>query len=327
MDDSTPGAGKSRTTAVDVARKAGVSRTTVSFVMNGKSELYGIPSKTAQRVREAAEGLGYIPDRAGRALQSGRSDIVVFAAPSRASLSPLALSILGDVTDELATSGLHMVIRRVAPGGAFREIWRNFNPAVVVGLEVAEEDMREAQMAGVAGFSFDVGSFDDSIGNMQADHLLSCGHRSLAYVAPDDPALAVYARRRLAGVRRVCAERGAPPPVVVTTGLNGEDAARAVGELSKVAHLTGVCAFNDDYAFAILAGMAKRGLRAPQDLAIVGADNGPLCSVAVPELTTIDPGAGEISALLVDQILALIAGEAPRRTPAIGARVLKRQSS
>ncbi len=322
-----PPGGSGRPTAQDVARSAGVSRTTVSFVLNGRTERHGITEATAARVRAAAEALGYVPHRAGRVLQSGRSDTVVFAAPNRASLSTLTLSVLGDVTDELARSDLHLVIRRVAPGLSFRDMWHHLAPAAVVGLEVADADLAEVRAAGVPTYSFDVAAFDDTIGVLQARHLLGRGHSVLAYSGPVDPELATYARRRLAGVRRTCAEAGAPPPVVVATGLDEGSAAAALRQLVDHPGLSAVCAYNDDHAFAVLAGMAQVGLRAPDDLAVIGADNIPLSPVAVPSLTTVDPGADSIAALLVDRVRAMVLDEEADDGAGVLPRVLVRRSA
>jgi DNA-binding LacI/PurR family transcriptional regulator len=69
-----------RVTSADVARAAGVSRTTVSFVLNGRPG-WSIPDETRNRVLDAARELRYRPRAAARALAAGRSDIVLLSCP------------------------------------------------------------------------------------------------------------------------------------------------------------------------------------------------------------------------------------------------------
>ncbi|MEH3078536.1 MAG: LacI family DNA-binding transcriptional regulator, partial [Quadrisphaera sp.] len=176
--------GRTRPTALDVARRAGVSRTTVSFVLNGRTEVRGISPATADRVRSAAAELGYAPDRTARLLRAGTSDLVVLAVPGTAPLSALTLRVVAEVTDLLSMAGLHLVVRRTTPDRPFHRAWREVSPAAVIGLEVPAADLEELRLAGVPAVSFDVSAFDEAIGTAQARHLLERGHTSLAYAAP-----------------------------------------------------------------------------------------------------------------------------------------------
>src|SRR5919112_5700888 len=102
--------GRRRVTATDVAREAGVSQATVSYVLNdtpGQS----IPEATRQRVREAVDRLGYTPHAAARALRMGRSDTVLFVLPSWPIGSALSTLIEG-LSDGLEAHGLFLLTRR-----------------------------------------------------------------------------------------------------------------------------------------------------------------------------------------------------------------------
>ena len=85
-----------------------------------------------------------------------------------------------------------------------------------------------------------------------------------------------------------------------------------------------MCAYNDEHAFAVLAGMAELGLRAPHDLAVIGADSDPLSAVAVPALTTVDPGTTLTAEFIAHQVLAAVGDgltTAPLPVPAPRVRV------
>ncbi|WP_367318854.1 substrate-binding domain-containing protein [Streptomyces sp. HUAS ZL42] len=128
---------------------------------------------------------------------------------------------------------------------------------------------------------------EEPIGAMQARHLAE-SHRRLGYAYPDLTRLGVLARPRLDGVRKVCAERGLPEPEVRTVPLEPNGAAEAVKAwLAADPPVTGICAFNDDIALAVLGALPSLGLRAPHDLAVIGVDDIPGGALARPPLTTV----------------------------------------
>ncbi len=315
-----------RTTAHDVAQRAGVSRTTVSFVLNDRSDEKGISAVTAERVLQAARDLGYTPDRAARALRSGVSDVVVVVAPALDDVRPL-VTLVSTVSDGMARAGLQVATRRVLPGRPLRDLWRGMSPAAVVGFDLDPADLDDLDAAGTPGFSVDEARLDDALGALQADHLLGAGHRALAYAHPAGDRSRACAQRRLAAVRRRCEEVGAPPPLEVSVRIDLESAVAAVRTLTSHPGTTAVCAYNDDHAFALLAGMAALDLRAPDDLAVIGVDNTPLSAVAVPALTTVDPQVVATAHGLVRRILAAVRGAGPVAADAPRPRLVLRRSA
>jgi DNA-binding LacI/PurR family transcriptional regulator len=103
-----------------------------------------------------------------------------------------------------------------------------------------------------------------------------------------DPRLDTFARARLSGARQACAELGLHDPDVRTVELNVVSAAEAVtGWRSATPAVTGICAYNDETALAVLAGLRRLSLSAPHDLAVVGVDDIPAAALADPPLTTV----------------------------------------
>lgn len=285
-----------RVTSADVARESGVSRTTVSYVLNAKPGVV-ITEATRRRVLEAASRLGYTPSAAARALRSGRSDLVLCVLPDW-TVGPVLDTLIDRVTTSLAEHGLSVLVHISRGSRPLAELWRAVTPCAVLGLvPFAAADARAMTRSGivVVGSALDEDPHPEtfvvpqtSIGRLQVEHLVARGHRALAYAAPADDRLVAFADRRLAGVRAECARLGLPEPRVTTVDLTVESAAAAVrGWRDDAAPVTAVAAYNDEVALAVLAGAAAAGLVVPDDLAVIGVDDIPVARLASPPLTTV----------------------------------------
>jgi DNA-binding LacI/PurR family transcriptional regulator len=127
---------------------------------------------------------------------------------------------------------------------------------------------------------------------------------------PAHAGLREMAEDRLSGVTDACAGAGIEPPVVLSTSLEIAAAAAAVGEWTSRS-VTAVCAFNDETAIALLAGLRERGLAAPADLAVIGVDDIPTARLAAPPLTTVGFDLREASRERAQMIMASLAGREP----------------
>ncbi len=124
---------------------------------------------------------------------------------------------------------------------------------------------------------------------------------------------------RLAGVRAASLELGLNEPVVHPVALDVDSAASAASAWRGAnGPVTAVCAYNDEVAFALLAGMRRLGLVAPDDLAVIGADNIPTAPFASPPLTTVDQDIATISRHLSRLVTHGIGGKRPPRPPRTG---------
>lgn len=289
--------GRRRVTSADVAREAKVSRATVSYVLND-SPHQKIPEDTRQRVREAAARLGYAPSAAARSLRRGRSDIVLGLLPDWP-IEHVLGRLVQQLTTTLAQHELTFLVHSAAhPARPLREVWKALTPAAVLALDAFPESEADAmQAAGIEVVMAVHGSVrsgqrsplvsEEPIGAAQAGHLVRA-HRRLGYAYPDLARLGVLAGPRLDGVRKACAELGLPEPDVRTVPVDVDGAVEAVKAWRAAdPPVTGVCAFNDAVALAVLAALRSLGLRAPQDLAVIGVDDIPGAALAQPPLTTI----------------------------------------
>jgi DNA-binding LacI/PurR family transcriptional regulator len=328
-----------RPTSADVAREAGLSRATVSYVLNDTPH-QKIPEETRRRVLDAAARLGYAPSAAARALRSGRSDVVLCLLPDWP-MGPEVGAMLGNLSTSLAERGMTFVAHPIARADRpVSDIWKAITPAAVLAFEeLSDPDVAAMRAAGVAVVVALLGRRRERrrelevpqqrVGRLQVEHLASVGHTRLGYAYPDDQRLEIFARPRLDGARTACAGLGLDPPLVHTVPLDADQAAVAVQLWrSSGTAVTGVCAYNDEVALAVLAGLRLLGLDAPGDLAVIGVDDIPVARLAVPPLTTVATDQAAVARHLAATIAATIAGQPEPPPPGSDiVRVTRRQSA
>ncbi|MFC8504635.1 LacI family DNA-binding transcriptional regulator [Pedococcus sp. NPDC057267] len=301
-------------TSADVARDSGVSRTTVSYVLNDTPGVR-VSEETRARVRASADRLGYHPSVAARTLRTGRSDLVLYVLPDWP-LGPAVDTLLDRLAGALAERGLSLLVHHARSGRPLHELWRAVTPRAVVGLQAFSAHDRDAmRRAGIhvvaSSISGDVpdvfAATQQGIGRLQARHLIDRDRTPLGYAAPTDPRVRAFAELRLEGVQAVCEEAGLPAPVVVPVELT-EDAVRAAVRTWGEAAVAGVAAYNDDVALAVLAGARAEGVPCPDDLAVVGVDDIPAARFAVPALSTVSQSLDTQAEHLAAAVVAALDG-------------------
>ena len=329
-----------RVTSADVARMAGVSRATVSYVLNDTPR-QTISEGTRGRVLSAAAALGYAPSAAARTLRTGRSDVVLCLLPDWP-IGDEVGALLSHLSSAFARRGLTFVVHPASRDDRpIAEVWKALTPAAVLAFgdlsDLTEEEIAAMRAAGVApvvplagGSSAARGELDPAqqlVGRLQARHLAGLGHERLGYAYPDDERLRFFADPRLAGVRAGCAEAGLAEPAVVTVPLSAAGGAEAV-RAWRAAGVTAVCAYNDEVALAVLAGVRRAGLTAPGDLAVIGVDDIPVARLADPPLTTVTTDQAAVAAHLAVSVVDALAGRPPVGDRAADAvRVVSRESA
>ena len=330
----TPGA-RSRVTSADVARRAGVSRATVSYVVNGVSEVRLAP-KTRERVLAAAAELGYSQYGPARTLKSGRSDVVLFVL-SDLPVGHAVNTLLDELEARLAVRDLSLVIFRISQrGNRLSRIWREIGPCAVVGLDaVFESEAAEMRAAGIDVFLMNLvessGLMTQSqleVGETQVRYLASRGRHRLGYAYPDDQRVETFSSLRLRGARSACRDLGIPDPDVRTIPL---DRARAATEIAPWLEgptpVSGVCAYNDVVAFAVLSALEVHGVEVPGGVAVIGVDNDPVGELISPTLTTVDIHHVDMADEIADLVVSARDGVAPPRRPPHPATVVARGST
>lgn len=288
-------------TSIDVAREAGVSQATVSYVLNATSNQTISPG-TRQRVRRAAAKLGYAPSESARALRTGRAKLVLAMLPDWP-IGPVTDGMLSEISKELSRRGFTLLIHRCSAESERRAVWRGVRPTGIIAYEpLGAADLKELRHAGVhvGTVMFDPAvpaegtlvSPQGRVGNCQVDYLVGKGHRRLGYAMPADVRVQDFAEQRLAAVRAACRRHGLPAPSVKVVDLDLSLCTKAIRAWTRSrSAVTAICAYNDEVAIPLLTAIAGLGLSVPDDLALVGVDDIPLASVVAPPLTTvrIDP--------------------------------------
>jgi DNA-binding LacI/PurR family transcriptional regulator len=335
-------------TSAEVARKAGVSRTTVSFVLNDVRDR-GISEATRARVLAAADELGYRPNIAARMLAGGASATVGLVMPQAAHLydDVFLAHLVGSINEACHRAGLKMLIESTdgegrEPGG-FVDLVRSrrIDGLIVVNLRRSEHaHLRQIAAAGIplvvlgsgrdgTGDFHTLGTDNHHGATLAVDHLLDLGHRCIAHVgfAPSE-FHSVCERER--GWRDALAARGITPAPswVAQADISAESGWRATRELlARGVPFTALFVGNDTVAFGALRALREAGRRVPDDVAVVGYDDLPLAPFAAPPLTSIrtDPAAHGREAM--DMLLALMAGQGGAATHRdIGAALVVRAS-
>ncbi|MGY0019419.1 LacI family DNA-binding transcriptional regulator [Streptomyces sp. YJ-C3] len=288
-------------TSASVARHAGVSRATVSYVLNGQAA-GRVSAATRAKVEQAAQELGYVPHAAARSLRSGSSALVLIAVPADRvpAFGPLFATFVARFQTALEKHGytgvLHGARADRSPQDTARA-WAELRPAAVLttfGAPLTEESVAILHRSGTrAVLSFGpppvpgahgITLDQEEIGAVAAAHLLSSGRRELGVVVPQEHGLEPFSAPRLAGAKAATtAFRGAnltPLPLAHTE----QSAAEAV---AKARHLDGIFAYNDEYAMLLMRALQDAGVDVPGDTALVGADDLLIARLLRPRLTSV----------------------------------------
>ncbi|MEU9039583.1 LacI family DNA-binding transcriptional regulator [Streptomyces sp. NPDC048352] len=324
-------------TSTDVARLAGVSRATVSFVLND-TQGHRVSEATRTRVLAAAAQLGYVPNAAARSLRAGRSNLVLMPA-SVSAVGRLVSEWVDDLLSELERHGYTAVMhagRFTDPLEAARA-WAELRPAAVLCLDGdrltarAAEVLRRAGVRGMLAFASQpvagvpTIAFDQtSVGAIAAEHLVARGRSGIGVVIPRERGLGTLARPRLAGVEQVAARH----PVAVTPVelAYTRESATALARRWRELGLDAVFAYNDEYAALLMHALMAEGISVPEEVAVVGCDDLVLSALQRPALTSV---ALELptAASVADALHALIEGRTAPQVRGIEPVLVPRQSS
>ncbi|MEZ0493918.1 LacI family DNA-binding transcriptional regulator [Kineococcus sp. TBRC 1896] len=299
-----------------MAAAAGVSRSTVSYVLSGSTR-HSFPEETRRRVEEAASRLAYIPHAAARSLRGGDYHCVLVAL-GRLPFAGNVDRLLGQLTDALAQRGRSLLTWTAGGGARLADVLRDVNPGVVVEvMPLTADDRSAARGAGIPVLSIahSVEHLERAVGALQVQHLVALGHRRLAHVTVEDALLATLSANRAQGVRLAARAHGlAVPPHVVPGALTDAGEAlrpvlrRWVGGRHPV---TAVCCFNDLFAGAVLLAAAREGIDVPGDLSVVGVDADPFGALLTPTLSSVRYDFAGAAAFIADSIRSELDRGAP----------------
>ncbi|MER5193689.1 LacI family DNA-binding transcriptional regulator [Streptomyces sp. NPDC002755] len=270
-----------RVTLSDVAEASGVSRATVSFVLNDDPR-QTISAATRERVTEAARELGYVPHGIARALREGSSRIVVLNV-DRGIEGNFSRSYVRGLDEELAEHDHVLLVRY---GHAAPEATQKILDAIVPRAVLR---LGEAYMRGHGPDESDVQDRESGFAAnaaLQIGFLAERGHTRIAMALPDHEFPLTEAR--LGFAREAAGRRGLAPLERLVVPRPREAGAAAVKTfLAAHAEVTALAAFDDDIALRSLTALRDLGLRVPEDVAVIGFDDTEYGSLSTPALTTV----------------------------------------
>jgi DNA-binding LacI/PurR family transcriptional regulator len=284
---STPRLG--RPTNADVARLVGVSTATVSYVLN-KAEGRKISPQTREAVYRAAEQLGYRPNFAARNLARGKSGVVLYIVP-RLAVGEMPMQAGSRMTTELARRGLLQVqIFETENDQHVIDAIENLDPVAVTSLFPMSADVL-AVVEAASIPHIDIGTLPAlgdphlSVGELRVEHLVSRGHRRLAFAYTGVAKWRALGDFWLQGIEGAARARNLPPLRIGE--VTQTNAAKAAKEWVRDG-VTAVCAQSDEVACLVLYGMREAGLDCPGDLAVMGVDATTMAALSSPPLTTVE---------------------------------------
>jgi LacI family transcriptional regulator len=313
---------KQSVTMMDVARHAGVSQTTVSFVINNAGEAANIPEETRKRVLAAVAELGYRPNALAQALATQRSGTIAFVTDEIA-ITPHAVKTVEGAQDlawendkiivlvntkkdpGMERAAIEMLLQRkvegivyatmyhqpVRPPAALREV-----PTVLLDCFAEDHSYPSVVPDEVGG------------GRRATEALLEKGHRRIGFINNVDPIPATFGR--LEGYRAALEAQGVgyDEALVCTDKSTSDGGYRGINQLMQLPNPpTAVFCFSDYMAMGAYDALRKLNLSVPGDVAVMGFDNQELIAAHLyPPLTTMELPHYQMGAWAINHLLKLI---------------------
>jgi len=338
---------------IDIAKRANTSITTVSIVLGNRPHTVAISDGTRQAVFAAARELGYAPDMAARRLRGNgggaRTIVLAVAHPIDGRLSLISRIVasvqrqLHALREDLAGIGVVQLIVETYELGELHQLrglsepyW--FNGLLVTNTAPEDDAYLEALTPSVPIVLFQratrhssVNTDNALVGRLATQHLIDLGHRRIGLLFPDAGSQAQALRIR--GFRETLRQAGLTAgPEVVACGTDWADGAYVAAQQllspSRGTRPTALFATNDLLAIGAMRAIRDRGVRVPEDMAVVGCDDAEFAAYQEPPLTTVHLPIEEMAARATTILLDLIRQRAtPPIQDAFPAHLVVRRSS
>lgn len=336
-------------TQVDVAKKAGVSRATVSYIINGRGNgHFPISEETRQRVLDAVEELGYVPDARAQSLRSGDTNTIGLVIPDIR--NPHFWEHAEGIEQEARASGYKLLLSDTALNDDYAEdifndlSQRRIDGLIINGAFTAQSEKAKNTITTLLKRRLPIVELTDreveyNIDFVMSDYrlattevmsyLLSLEHRRIAMIF--GVATDTLAEDRLEPYQESLLAAGLPldEELFVRCGPTIEDGYQAAIRLLKLpAPPTALIAINDILAMGALRAAKDLGLNVPEDVSLVGYDDIHMANYLVPRLTTVSKDSIRLGQEAVRLLLDRIANpNSPRQKVNIPPRFIIREST
>jgi DNA-binding LacI/PurR family transcriptional regulator len=322
-----------RVTTYDIAREAGVSRTTVSHILNNHPGITLSP-KTRECVLATARKLGYVPNSAAQMLVTGRSQTIglVLSRPDLVSVDAFVPTLMYGINEACRAHGYRLLMETISDpqnADAYLDLAKSKR---IDGLIVINPRKGDVALQKIIESKFPILIFgssghpqensvatEDARASCQATaHLLSLGHRRIAHISYA-PLVYLPAKKRFEGFRKALRAANIPfdKRLFAEGDFTCESGYVAMQRiLAANARPTAVIAGNDTLAVGAMVAVRDAGFSIPQEFAVVGYDDIPAAAFTCPPLTTVRSHAFEQGKIVGQAAIALANGEGVERQPA-----------
>ena len=310
---------KKKVNIYDVAEKAGVGIGTVSRVLNNSNK---VKAETREKILEVMRELNYRPNKVAQNLAKQKANAVAVIVPSF--IDHFFVEVLKGIQDALEEESIDLILHKIDLNKSRMEKImeivhsRKVDGIAAVTMDISQTEHDELKNAGIPiviadEFSPDFHSiyFDDiKGGEMAVDYLFNQGHREIAFINGDINSL--HGQKRLEGVKKSFQKNNLQfnSQIIKDGDFYAEDGYHSMQEILTLPESdwpTAVFAASDNQAIGVLKAMEEKGLKAPDDIAVIGYDNIELAKHL--KITTIWQPMYELGHLAIEVLLKAINGE------------------
>lgn len=311
-------------TISDVAKRAQVSKATVSRVLNGVR----VREVNRQKVLKAIKELGYRPNAQARSLTSGRTNVIGVMVPDMD--GPFYGSILEGCQQTLWFHGFYMLVRSThhekgSEPNLTKLLWeKRVDGLIIITPREIKERPMQSLLKDLISTDFPLVIADGDIDNVNVsgvwvdnfvggykatNHLIQLNHRRVAIIlGPED---APESLQRFNGYKRALKENGIPFDENLVTAAGDYHAESLFRIFPQVlaANPTAVFATSDELAYGVLEACKEHGIGVPDELSLIGYDDVPFAKQLTPKLTTIAQPLANLGQVAAGKIARIISGE------------------
>ena len=312
-----------RSTSIDVAKLAGVSRTTVSFVLNNIPDS-NIPESTRQKVFDAAKQLNYHPNASGRRLASGKSKmigLVRLQSTEQVFNDAFLLQVLVGIEQAASKWGFHVLLKHIdheKSDGYSQLITENHVDGIILSgplqddpelIKLHDEGVPIILLGQMANTNIPFVDVNAVIGSKVAvDHLVACGHKRIAMITNANLDYSSAQQRKLGYLNSLTEAKIPVDEELIREGdftpASGYEAMKDLLSLSPIP--TAAFIASDVVAIGAIQAIKQAGLQIPQDIEIIGFDDIPMAEFSDPPLSTIRLPAFDLGRVAGDQLISMI---------------------
>jgi DNA-binding LacI/PurR family transcriptional regulator len=328
-------------TIKDVAKDAGVSVSTVSYVLSGKRP---ISTATSRRVRRSIHELGFHPNAGARALASSRTNVLSLVVPLRTDLNlPVIMQFVSSI---VATAREHdydvLLLTKESGADEVHRVIASARADAVIVMDVEARDprlpaLRELDvpvvLIGVPADSAGLSCVDldfASSGAQTVAHLADLGHRSIGFIGSPPSVYerkTGYATRFLAGLTRTARKRGVTVHVHPCAPTYTALSACLDSLLRPEIAVTGLVVHNEAVLADVVLELRRRDKRLPEDISVIALCPDTIAAAQPVPLTSIAIPADEVGAIAVEMLMRGLAGEQPAEVRLLAPHLTDRGST